>query len=165
MRRLLGIGIVALLSIMAVPYAQVQFPGQDNLGDPSGAYYVTVHGRFAVVGRGTLELQSHDDGTMSGSWHVRRSPGSTAPSPYPLFDGPVDLANVEYSNGLGVLGVLGFSIGRGFNVLMVQIDDAGEADVGSFRVFRGSWRSPNSEDFTSRYGGLVQLSTIDESAP
>ena len=81
MRKLIGIGIVALLSIMAVPYsyAQAQLPDRDQLGDPSGTYYVTVHGRFAVVGRGTLELKPRNDGTLTGSWHVRRRPGKCCP--------------------------------------------------------------------------------------
>ena len=84
--------------------------------------------------------------------------GSAAPFPYPLFDDPVELANVTYLDGLGVLY---FSIGRGFSVLMVQIDDAAQGDSGSFRVFRGGWWRPNSEEFIGRYGGLVQLSTLE----
>ena len=136
-------------------------PGRDVGGDPSGTYCVTVHGRFAVVGRGTLEnLEVHGDGTVTGTWSVRpRTSGSL--DFYPLFDRPVSIDNGSYFDGLGVLV---FSIGRGFHVLTVLYEGV-TTEGEDFRIFRGGWWDPAGEDLLGKYGGLVEISTIRQGDP
>ena len=148
------------IALTSVSGALAQEIPRLDIEDPSelnGTYFVRVHSPSTIVGRGraTLKFQG-DDNSVKGTWRVvRRVPLAH----YPVFEGPVEIEEGRFIEGVGLLYL---NLGRGFTVLARlnrgQLEDPTD---GEFSVFRGGWQKSDDEDFRARYGGLVQLSSIN----